>query len=42
VATSTVKYRLREVLRILRTRLGVEENELNGAPTIPIANGETT
>jgi len=42
VATSTVKYRLREVLRILRARLGVEENEPNGARTIPIAHGETT
>ena len=42
VATSTVKYRLREVLRILRTRLGVEESEPNGARTLPITNGETT
>ncbi len=29
IATSTVKYRLREVLRILRVKVGVEENELN-------------
>jgi RNA polymerase sigma-70 factor (ECF subfamily) len=42
VATSTVKYRLREVLSILRVRLGVEENEPNVARTVPIANGETT
>jgi RNA polymerase sigma-70 factor (ECF subfamily) len=42
VATSTVKYRLREVLSILRVRLGVEENEPDQARTIPIANGETT
>jgi RNA polymerase sigma-70 factor (ECF subfamily) len=42
VATSTVKYRLREVLRILKARLGVEESESNTARTIPIANGETT
>jgi RNA polymerase sigma-70 factor (ECF subfamily) len=41
VATSTVKYRLREVLRILRTRIVVEENELNVARTIPLAKGET-
>ncbi|MCU0915493.1 MAG: RNA polymerase sigma factor [Planctomycetes bacterium] len=42
VATSTVKYRLREVLRVLRARLGVEENEPNGTRTIPIPNGEMT
>jgi RNA polymerase sigma-70 factor (ECF subfamily) len=42
VATSTVKYRLREVLRILRIRLGVEENEPGIARTIPVAKGETT
>ncbi|MFC1603695.1 RNA polymerase sigma factor [Planctomycetota bacterium] len=29
IASGTVKYRLREVLRILRIRIGVEENELN-------------
>jgi RNA polymerase sigma-70 factor (ECF subfamily) len=29
IATSTVKYRLREVLKILRIQIGVEENELN-------------
>jgi RNA polymerase sigma-70 factor (ECF subfamily) len=40
VATSTVKYRLREVLRILRVKVGVEENELNLEQTIPIAKGE--
>ena len=40
VATSTVKYRLREVLRILRVKIGVEENELNLKQTIPIAKGE--
>jgi RNA polymerase sigma-70 factor (ECF subfamily) len=42
VATSTVKYRLREVLRILRIRLGVEENEPDVARTITVAKGETT
>ena len=40
IATSTVKYRLREVLRILRVKVGVEENELNLEQTIPIAKGE--
>jgi len=42
VATSTVKHRLREVLRILRIRLGVEESEPNGARTTPVTQGETT
>jgi RNA polymerase sigma-70 factor (ECF subfamily) len=41
VATSTVKYRLREVLRILRIRLGVEENESKVARTTPVVKGET-
>ena len=40
IATSTVKYRLREVLRILRVKIGVEENELNLKQTIPLAKGE--
>jgi RNA polymerase sigma-70 factor (ECF subfamily) len=39
IATSTVKYRLREVFRILRTKMGVEENEFNQKQTIPIAKG---
>lgn len=42
VATSTVKYRLREVLRILRTKIVVEENEPNTVRTIPVVKGETT
>jgi RNA polymerase sigma-70 factor (ECF subfamily) len=42
VATSTVKYRLREVLKTLRTKVAIEENELNAARTIPVAKGETT
>ncbi len=42
VATSTVKYRLREVLKILRTKIVVEENEPGVARTIPVAKGETT
>ena len=40
IATSTVKYRLREVLKILRVKVGVEENELNLEQTIPVAKGE--
>ncbi len=40
VATSTVKYRLREVLRILRNRLGGREAALEQEQTIPIAKGE--
>jgi len=37
IATSTVKYRLREVFRILRANIGVEESEFNQKQTIPIA-----
>ena len=37
IATSTVKYRLREVLKILRAKIDVEENGLNQKQTIPIA-----
>jgi RNA polymerase sigma-70 factor (ECF subfamily) len=40
VATSTVKYRLREVLRVLRTKIDAEENELDLKQTIQIAKGE--
>ena len=40
IATSTVKYRLREVLRILRTNIDVEENELYIKQTIQTAKGE--
>ena len=40
IATSTVKYRLREVLRILRTKIDVEENELNIKQTIQTVKGE--
>jgi RNA polymerase sigma-70 factor (ECF subfamily) len=42
MATSTVKYRLREVLKILRTKVAIEENEPNVARTIPLVKGETT
>ena len=41
VAVSTVKYRRREVLRILKAKLGGEENGTNVPRTIPLAKGET-
>ncbi|TKJ33843.1 MAG: hypothetical protein CEE38_19670 [Planctomycetes bacterium B3_Pla] len=41
IATSTVKYRLREVFRILRMKLGVRETALKQKQTIPIAQGES-
>jgi len=41
VATSTVKYRLREVLKILRTKVAVEENEFDQERTISVAKGES-
>jgi RNA polymerase sigma-70 factor (ECF subfamily) len=40
IASSTVKYRLREVLKILRMKVGIEQNELNLEQTIPVAKGE--
>ena len=40
IATSTVKYRLREVFKILRTKIASEENTLNRKREIPIAKGE--
>ena len=39
VATSTVKYRLREVFKILRTKIGIEENGFNQKQTIPTTKG---
>jgi len=41
IATSTVKYRLREVFKILRAKIGVEENGFNQKQTIPVAKGES-
>ena len=41
IATSTVKYRLREVFKILRTKLGVRETGTLQEQTIPIAKGES-
>ena len=40
VATSTVKYRLREVFKVLRVKVDFEENELNLEQTISITKGE--
>ncbi len=40
VATSTVKYRLREVLKSLKAEVGVNERQFTQEPTIPIAKGE--
>ena len=40
IATSTVKYRLREVFKILRIKLGFPETGLKQKQTIPIAKGE--
>ena len=41
IATSTVKYRLREVMKILRIKLGVRETELKQKQIISIAKGES-
>ncbi len=40
IATSTVKYRLREVFKTLRAKLGVRETGTQQRQTIPIAKGE--
>jgi RNA polymerase sigma-70 factor (ECF subfamily) len=40
VATSTVKYRLREVFKILRPRLDVEETKFTQSQTISAVKGE--
>jgi len=41
VATSTVKYRLREVCKILRIKFGVREIGTRQEQTIPIAEGDS-
>ena len=41
IATSTVKYRLREVFKALRIKLGVRETGTQQEQTIPIAKGES-
>jgi len=41
IATSTVKYRLREVFKIIRTKIGVEESEID-QKAIPVPQGERT
>lgn len=40
VATSTVKYRLREVFKILKVKLSVQESTFEQGQAIPIAKGE--
>lgn len=40
IATSTVKYRLREVFKVLKVKLCIEEDEFKQNQTIPIAKGE--
>jgi RNA polymerase sigma-70 factor (ECF subfamily) len=40
IATSTVKYRLRKVMKILRKKINIEENENLQRKTIPIAKGK--
>jgi RNA polymerase sigma-70 factor (ECF subfamily) len=42
VATSTVKYRLREVFKILRIEFGTNETGTPKEKTIPIAEGESS
>lgn len=41
IATSTVKYRLREVLKILKGKLGVKKNEFKQEQIIQVAKGES-
>jgi len=41
IATSTVKYRLREVFKALRAKLGVRETGFEQKQTIPIPKGES-
>lgn len=41
VATSTVKYRLREVFKAFRVRFGIRETATPQEQTIPIAKGES-
>ena len=41
IATSTVKYRLREVFKIIRIKIGVRETGVRPEQTIPIAEGES-
>ncbi len=40
ISTSTVKYRLREVVKVLRAKIGTEESGINKKETISIAKGE--
>lgn len=40
IATSTVKYRLREVFKVLRTKIDINQNTLKQERIIPIGKGE--
>jgi DNA-directed RNA polymerase specialized sigma24 family protein len=40
ISTSTVKYRLREVFKILRNQIDVEGSVCNQQERLPIAKGE--
>jgi RNA polymerase sigma-70 factor (ECF subfamily) len=40
VSTSTVKYRLREVFKVLRTKIDVDQNVLKQVKIFPIGKGE--
>lgn len=40
IATSTVKYRLREVFKVLRTKMNVDQNTSKQEQIIPIGKGE--
>ena len=40
IATSTVKYRLREVFKVLRTKIDIDENTFKQEQIIPIGKGE--
>ena len=41
IATSTVKYRLREIFKILKIKLGAQETSTQQERTIPIVKGES-
>ena len=40
ISTSTVKYRLREAVKVLRAKIGTEESRINKKETISIAKGK--
>jgi RNA polymerase sigma-70 factor (ECF subfamily) len=40
IATSTVKYRLREVFKVLRTKIGIDQKKCKQEEILPITKGE--